>query len=110
MVTSAERHTPAYPPADLTNCEDEPIHVPGAIQPHGLLVAVDPATMAVAITSANVAALVGTPVDDALGRPLADLVGPSLAELVHRRVAEGALAEPLVVLLPANLPGELAGT
>jgi light-regulated signal transduction histidine kinase (bacteriophytochrome) len=109
MVTSAERHTPAYPPADLTNCEDEPIHVPGAIQPHGLLVAVDPATMAVAITSANVAALVGTPVDDALGRPLADLVGPSLAELVHRRVAEGALAEPLVVLLPANLPGELAG-
>ena len=109
MVTSAERHTPAYPPADLTNCEDEPIHVPGAIQPHGLLVAVDPTTMVVAITSANVAALVGTPVDDALGRPLADLVGPSLAELVHRRVAEGALAEPLVVFLPANLPGELAG-
>ena len=23
------------PPVDLTNCDREPIHVPGAIQPHG---------------------------------------------------------------------------
>ena len=30
-------HTPAYGPVDLTNCEAEPIHVPGAIQPHGVL-------------------------------------------------------------------------
>ena len=38
-------HTPAYGPVDLTNCEDEPIHIPGAIQPHGLLLAVDPDTL-----------------------------------------------------------------
>jgi chemotaxis family two-component system sensor kinase Cph1 len=109
MVASAERHTPAYQPADLTNCEDEPIHVPGAIQPHGLLLAVDPATLVVAVTSANVATLAGTTVDDALGRPLADLLGPSLAELVRRRVAEGTLDEPLIFFLPTDLPGELAG-
>ena len=26
-------------PVDLTNCDREPIHVPGAIQPHGVLLA-----------------------------------------------------------------------
>ena len=109
MVTSAQRHTPAYPAADLTNCEDEPIHVPGAIQPHGLLVALDPATLTVAIASANVGTLLGVPSADALGRPLAHLVGPALAELVRRRVVEGILTEPLITFLPPDLPGDLAG-
>ena len=109
MVTSAQRHTPAYPAADLTNCEDEPIHVPGAIQPHGLLVALDPATLTVAIASANVGPLLGVPSADALGRPLAHLVGPALAELVRRRVVEGILTEPLITFLPPDLPGDLAG-
>lgn len=26
-------------PVDLTNCDREPIHIPGAIQPHGVLLA-----------------------------------------------------------------------
>lgn len=26
-----------YPPVDLTNCDKEPIHIPGSIQPHGIL-------------------------------------------------------------------------
>ncbi|MGA8769410.1 MAG: hypothetical protein WB610_03365, partial [Rhodomicrobium sp.] len=28
--------------ADITNCDREPIHSPGAVQPHGALLAVDP--------------------------------------------------------------------
>jgi hypothetical protein len=28
-------------PVDLTNCDREPIHVPGAVQPHGVLLALD---------------------------------------------------------------------
>jgi two-component system, chemotaxis family, sensor kinase Cph1 len=31
-------------PTDLTDCDREPIHVPGAIQPHGVLLVVDPAS------------------------------------------------------------------
>src|SRR4051812_8614967 len=30
-------------PIDLTNCDREPIHLPGAIQPHGALLGVDEA-------------------------------------------------------------------
>ena len=41
------RHTPAYDASDITNCDREPIHVPGAIQPHGLLLALGPTPTAV---------------------------------------------------------------
>ena len=41
MTTPAGAHTPAYDVATLTTCDTEPIHVPGAIQPHGVLLAVD---------------------------------------------------------------------
>jgi light-regulated signal transduction histidine kinase (bacteriophytochrome) len=29
-------------PIDTTDCDREPIHIPGSIQPHGVLLAVDP--------------------------------------------------------------------
>ena len=29
-------------PLDLTNCDCEPIHIPGSIQPHGILLVIDP--------------------------------------------------------------------
>ena len=32
---------------DLTNCDREPIHIPGSVQPHGALLAVDPKTLRV---------------------------------------------------------------
>ena len=33
--------------SDLTDCEREPIHIPGSIQPHGVLLAIDPASLKV---------------------------------------------------------------
>ena len=33
--------TPANPPVTLANCDQEPIHIPGLIQPHGVLLALD---------------------------------------------------------------------
>ena len=44
------------PPADLSTCADEPIRVPGAIQPHGRLVAVNAATGVEQTVAADVAA------------------------------------------------------
>ena len=34
-------------PLDLSACAREPIHIPGAIQPYGLLLVIDPATMTI---------------------------------------------------------------
>ena len=102
-------HTPAYGSVDLTNCEDEPIHVPGAIQPHGCLLALDPATLEVAVASANTGELLGTDPAAAIGRPLADLLGPTVATDVRRRWAEEAFNEPMIVRLPDARDGALAG-
>lgn len=40
---------------DLSHCASEPIHIPGAIQPHGCLIAFDPASLVVLNASANLA-------------------------------------------------------
>lgn len=49
---------PATPP-DLDECAREPIHIPGAIQPHGVLLVIDAADGRVLQASANAAALLG---------------------------------------------------
>jgi len=78
-------HTPAYGEVDLTTCDREPIHIPGAIQPHGVLLALDEHGRAVMV-SANVAGLLGVAAEDAIGCTLAELVGWDLAAAI----AEGA--------------------
>ena len=46
------------PAVDLTNCDREPIHIPGSIQPHGALLAFLP-DGALALRSANAGAMLG---------------------------------------------------
>ncbi|MCC6919096.1 MAG: hypothetical protein IT548_07815, partial [Alphaproteobacteria bacterium] len=40
---------------DLTNCDREPIHIPGSIQPHGSLIACDASAAIVLRHSRNAA-------------------------------------------------------
>ncbi|TRW25829.1 GAF domain-containing protein [Flavobacterium zepuense] len=40
---------------NLTNCEQEPIHIPGSIQPHGFLLGLKPGSLAIDYCSANTA-------------------------------------------------------
>ncbi|MTH64220.1 GAF domain-containing protein [Paracoccus sp. DK608] len=62
-------------PIDLTNCDREPIHIPGSIQPHGCLLACDAAARTVQRHSANAASMLGLS-GDLIGQPLVDLIGP----------------------------------
>jgi chemotaxis family two-component system sensor kinase Cph1 len=102
-------HTPAYGQVDLTNCEDEPIHVPGAIQPHGVLLAMDAESLVVVVASGNCLELLGIPEDRVRGAHLGDVLGPDLATQVRRRAVEGAFHEPLIMHLPESLDGRLGG-
>jgi chemotaxis family two-component system sensor kinase Cph1 len=72
----------------LLRCADEPIAVPGAVQPHGALLAVSEPDLAVVVASANA--------PDFFGQPVA---GSSLDVL---------LAEPDAARLCAGLAGDLA--
>ncbi|WP_347057339.1 SpoIIE family protein phosphatase [Blastococcus sp. HT6-30] len=85
---------PAGPPsavddAALGRCADEPIAVPGAVQPHGVLLAVSEPDLAVVVASANAAALFGRPV---AGASLDDLLDPGGAERLRAGLG-GDLAE-----------------
>ena len=101
-------HTPAYDVATLTTCDAEPIHVPGAIQPHGVLLALDD-EQHVVVCSVNVETMLGVSTDEALGRPLAALVGSDLAARVAARRDEGHPSDPMVVVLGKPATGELGG-
>jgi chemotaxis family two-component system sensor kinase Cph1 len=67
----------ARPPLDLTVCDQEPIHIPGTIQPHGILFSLASADLSIRAVSANVvqhlgcspAALLGRTVNDILDAP-----------------------------------------
>jgi two-component system, chemotaxis family, sensor kinase Cph1 len=58
----------------LQHCADEPIAVPGAVQPHGVLLALSEPDLVVVSASANAPDLFGAPVR---GRSLAELVTPA---------------------------------
>lgn len=62
------------PPADPTNCDRERIHVPGAIQPHGCLIACTMPTWTVEAASINVDAYLGVSPDSLIGRPLEEVL------------------------------------
>ena len=44
---------------DLTNCEREPIHIPGAIQPHGVLLVIDPVSEKILQVAGDTDSLLG---------------------------------------------------
>jgi len=69
--------------ADLTNCDTEPIHIPGAIQPHGVLFVLDEPALNVVQVSENVGEHLQLAVDAVLGRPLSSMIDPASAEEVR---------------------------
>jgi light-regulated signal transduction histidine kinase (bacteriophytochrome) len=58
---------------DLSSCEREPVHIPGAIQPHGALLVLDPIDLRVVGVSDNVERIMGMKPRDLLGRGVAVL-------------------------------------
>ncbi|MFD1858932.1 GAF domain-containing protein [Aeromicrobium camelliae] len=102
-------HTPAYAPVDLSTCEREPIHIPGAIQPHGVLLAVDDdATIVVA--SSNCAGAIGADHEELIGQPLERALGHAAAGAIRDALLADDLSEPLHVVLPGEpAHGDLLG-
>ncbi len=74
--------SPASAPLDLSSCDQEPIRIPGSIQPHGFLLCLAPASMTVLQASENLAALAGIAAESAIGRPLVEVVGAAAAALL----------------------------
>lgn len=78
----------AVNPFDLDTCAREPIHIPGAIQPHGALLVADRTTQEVSHAAGDLARLLGC--DAWLGRTLGALLGDPLAERIAQVTHSGA--------------------
>jgi light-regulated signal transduction histidine kinase (bacteriophytochrome)/CheY-like chemotaxis protein len=89
------------PSVDLTNCDREPIHIPGAIQPHGCLMACDPAITTVRRYSANAPDMLGLP-QRLDGQSIADLFGADVTHDIRNAIAAAPDASRPAVI--AHLP------
>ncbi|TCD04229.1 GAF domain-containing protein [Pedobacter frigidisoli] len=58
---------------DLTNCDKEPIHVPGKVQSHGFLIAIDKANFNITYISENAINFIGEFAKNLLEKPIAIL-------------------------------------
>lgn len=70
---------------DLTNCDREPIHVLGTIQPFGFLIALT-ADWLVSRVSANSAAFIGHEPDSLLGQPISAVFSADAIHMLRNRI------------------------
>jgi chemotaxis family two-component system sensor kinase Cph1 len=79
--------------ADIANCDREPIHIPGAIQPHGVLLSLREPDLVVLQASDNTAGLFGGAVAQVLGQPLSALLEGESLERVRSAAGRESAAE-----------------
>ncbi|MGO8148335.1 HWE histidine kinase domain-containing protein [Rhizobium leguminosarum] len=74
-----------HEPVDLTNCDREPIHQLGSVQPFGFLMAVS-SDWIVMRASANLAEFLGVTQADALGRPVISVITPEALHAIRNKL------------------------
>ena len=79
-----------HTPIDLTNCDREPIHIPGAIQPHGVLLVMRETDQQIVQASANAASRL-TGGRDVLGAALSQVLGVPSADAIRVALNSGAI-------------------
>ena len=93
---------PGPPPGlDVSSCEREPIQIPGAIQPHGALIAVRADDWLVTHVSANLRSILDRPVEAVLGHPLEEAIG----EPAFRMLQAAGNRERVVLGFVHSIPG-----
>ncbi|UOQ69663.1 GAF domain-containing protein [Hymenobacter volaticus] len=67
---------------NLTNCDREPIHIPGSVQPYGFMLCLHEQTMQVVQASENTEALLGMAASDLVGAGLEQLLPAEQVEAI----------------------------
>ena len=80
----------------LTNCDREPIHLIGSIQPFGLLLAVSSETWAITRASETSVEWLGAAPRDLIGRPLHDVLSEEAIHAAKRCVGSRSTVETSV--------------
>ena len=67
--------SPRFGPLDTIRCEAEPIRYPGSVQPHGVVLVLDPVSAVIEAASESCTALIGVPAGELLGQSLTSVLG-----------------------------------
>lgn len=79
---------------DLTSCDREPIHIPGAILPHGAMLVLECETLRVLQAAGDTVALLGRPIQELLDRPIDALFSRDQVNRLHALANEAILVKP----------------
>ena len=85
---------------DLTNCDREPIHIPGAILPHGAMLVLECETLRVLQAAGDLVGLIGRPLAELLDRPVDILFTTDQVNRLHALCKETDLVKPRHLLDP----------
>lgn len=86
MTVEENLHKPFI--VTLDNCHEEPIHIPGSVQPHGVLVIVDKSDFSIKQISRNIENFTGQTAEFFLGRGIVDLLGDNFFKFFTAALAE----------------------
>jgi len=90
------QHSDSEPNQSQSPCAEEKIHIPGAIQPHGVLIAVTEQTLYMVQASESALNIFGIAHQDLIGQPIETLIGSEQqAELARQIAANTILLNPL---------------
>lgn len=107
MRNEADGRTVTAANVDISNCDREEVQFSGAIQPHGMLVAVEEQGWTITHVSANCGLVAGMAPGELLGGPLARVLGSDhTARLRAAVAAQAALTGPPLCLLTLPLAGQ----
>jgi light-regulated signal transduction histidine kinase (bacteriophytochrome) len=90
---------------DLTNCDREPIHTPGSIQPHGAMLICEQASGIISHASANAASFLAAGERPLIGRALGDAIGETAAHDLRNAAAKAGGPQTAGALRAHTLPG-----
>jgi light-regulated signal transduction histidine kinase (bacteriophytochrome)/CheY-like chemotaxis protein len=88
---------------DLTNCDREPIHIPGSIQPHGALLSCDVSAGRVLRHSVNASEMLGLPAE-INNLDLADILGFTVAHSIRNALSRTQEGQRSALLFRQVLP------
>lgn len=87
---------------NLENCEQEPIHIPGSIQPHGFLLGLTENGLKIDYCSANTAEYITMLYGELLGKTFGNIFGEDAENTLRQYVEQGNMLSSSLLKLTLN--------
>ncbi len=91
---------------DLSNCDREPIHLTGSVQPFGFLLALDAESWRITRASENVVDWLGIEAGNLFGRPLKEIFTPGAVDLIRGQLQSAILGDTVARIFAVSLTSE----